>query len=392
MGIFSTLCRASLRLSLLAPVVAEAAQVTLSAEYRGQAEGRFHNTTPQAGFCTHWPADCAGIQTVGLPIHYTKKTEKNAADPRDQFFIQLPSRRILHVTHQQSGERYPLSLEILTVSQRVHMRGTANPIFTQYVQGGCRYRRTYGTGGWTMYLWNVLDSVSPRACSSGGDGAKRGDVHTVPVDDLAIAYRLSMPSPLSMKPGLFRGSLEYSVGPGGDFDFGNDVTDLNSNRLTVDFELDVQHAFVIDFPPGSERAVLEPPNGWSGWLSRGQAPQRLYRDLPFRIWSSGPFKAYKLCQYPLQGRCGIRNAANHEVPVTVALSLPAGIRTEGREVRRVELPSDKSAALAFEAQQAVFNRSANLHFEVEREHAQQMLAHPGSTYQGNVTVVFDAHL
>ncbi|MFB4391076.1 MULTISPECIES: hypothetical protein [unclassified Pseudomonas] len=371
---------------------AQAAEVTLSAEYRGEAEGRFHNTTRQAGFCAHWPSDCVGIETVGLPVSYIKRTEVEASDPRDRFFIQVPGRRNLQVTHTQTGETYPLSLEIQAVSQQVVMRGLANPVFTRYPRGGCTYRRTFSAGPWTMYLWDLKNPAAPQACNSGGYEAKAGDVYTVRVQELAISYRLSMPSPLSMKPGLFRGHLDYSIGPGGDFDFGNDVTNLNTDQLRVNFELDVQHAFVIDFPAGSERVVLEPPNGWLQWLNRGHPPQRLYRDMPMRIWSSGPFKAYKLCQYPVGGQCGIRNAAGHEVPVAVAVSLPSGIRSQGREVRRLELPSEKSAALAFEAQQAVFNRSASLHFDVAREPVKEMLKHPGSTYRGDVTVVFDADI
>lgn len=69
---------------------------------------------------------------------------------------------------------------------------------------------------------------------------------------------------------MYRGSLTYTIGPGGDFDFGNNVTGLSGDTLVINFELDVQHAFIFEFPPGSERAVLEPKGGWQAWLDGGQ--------------------------------------------------------------------------------------------------------------------------
>ncbi|MGE7990891.1 hypothetical protein ACQKPE_07555 [Pseudomonas sp. NPDC089554] len=372
---------------------ATAAEVTFTAKYRGEASGRFENTTRQAGFCGYWPTHCAGVQTVGLPLNYLKTSIAYAPDARDQFYVKLPGRRTLQVTNPLTRDTYPITFEILGVSQKVQEPSYKNPVFTRYPSGGCAYQVTYWTEqGWTMYLWSVRNPAQPQPCYSNGTEAKRGETFTTPVTEMAVSYKLNMPSPLAMKPGIYHGSATYSVGPGMDFDFGNGVQGLDNNSLTLNFELDVQHAFVIDFPPGSERAVLEPPGGWSGWLSRGQALQKLYRDLLFQIWSSGPFKAYKLCQYPVGDRCGIRNAANHEVPVSVGVSMPGGIRQEGKEVRKLALPTGRAAALSFEAVATVFNRSGQLNFEVEREHVKGMLDHPGSTYRGDVTVVFDAEM
>lgn len=370
---------------------ATAADVTFTAQYRGEASGRFDNTTRQAGFCGQWPTHCSGVQTVGLPITFNKTSVAHAPDLRDQFYVKLPGRRTIQVTNPLTQDSYPMTFEILAVSQKVWEGSYKNPVFTRYLKGGCAYRVTYWTDiSWTMYLWDVLNPAQPQACASTGGEAEPGEVLTTYVNDLAVAYRLNMPSPLAMKPGSYVGSETYSVGAGMDFDFGNGVSGLNANSLTLNFELDVQHAFVIDFPPGSEHAVLEPPGGWTGWLSRGQPPQRLYRDLLFQIWSSGPFTAYKMCQFPVGDRCGIRNAANHEVPVKVGVSMPNGIRQGGAEVRKLELPSGRASALSFEAVATVFNRAGQLNFEVEREYAEQMLDHPGSTYRGDVTVVFDA--
>ena len=128
------------------------------------------------------------------------------------------------------------------------------------------------------------------------------------------------------------------------------------------------------------------------WLGGGQAPGLIYRDLPFRLWSTGPFKAYKLCQHYTAGTCGIRNDASHEVPVTVAITLPGGIEHQGRPVQQLALPSGQAAALAFESAMPTLNRPGQLRFQVERNDVQAMLRHPGATYAGQVTVVFDAEL
>ncbi|WP_262405564.1 hypothetical protein [Pseudomonas fluorescens] len=219
------------------------------------------------------------------------------------------------------------------------------------------------------------------------------DYHeVVTATEMGIGYNLSTPTPYRMKPGIYRGSVTYTIGPGGDFDFGNNVTQLNGNSVTLNFVLDVQHLFFFNFPPGSDRAVLEPPGGWLAWLNGGRVPQRIYRDLPFRLWSTGPFKVYKLCQYEAGTHCGIRNDGSDEVAVQVGLSLPGGIRHQNAPVERLTLPTGRASALHFEAVQATLNRPGQLHFEVGKDDVRGMLAHAGSTYTGQVTVVFDAEL
>ncbi|MNE96945.1 hypothetical protein D3C80_1952250 [compost metagenome] len=61
-------------------------------------------------------------------------------------------------------------------------------------------------------------------------------------------------------------------------------------------------------------------------------------------------------------------------------------------MQKVPLPSGRDSALAFESVTPVFNRPGQLHFEVGKPDVRAMLDHPGSLYQGEVTVVFDAQL
>ncbi|GLO14065.1 hypothetical protein PPUJ20028_26470 [Pseudomonas putida] len=376
--------------------VAMALDVTISAQYLGGGTGRFDNTTPPGGLCSSWVSTCKKRTTVTLPITYDKKTTKGAVDPRDNFYVGLPTKREVDVYHDTTGESRRLAFEWTALSQRVQTGGSLyhHPLYNRTLNGGCR-----GVGSVSQerpakvsYLWDVIEPAAPSPCWSYSRTAPEGRVEIASVLETSVAYEMTVTPPFRMPSGIYRGSVTYSIGPGGDFDFGNDVTALSGNSLTVNFVLDVQHAFLFEFPPGSERAVLEPPGGWQAWLAGGKPPQRLNRDLPFRAWSTGPFKVYKLCQYDVGPECGIRNEHNDQVPVLVALTLPGGIQHAGGQVERLALPSGAQAALQFDAVTPTLNRRGQLHFDVDRSQVQNMLKHPGSTYTGQVTVVFDAEL
>ncbi|MEB6591072.1 MULTISPECIES: hypothetical protein [Pseudomonas] len=376
---------------------AQALEATVTAQYRAQASGRFENTTPLASYCRRWPAECTGIPAMQIPISYSRTTVTAAPDVRDRFYIQLPGPRQVDVFHETTGENHSLRFELTAVSQQVtggdHYRN--NPAYTAYARGGCQYRKTFSYNRMpaiTWYLWTLRTPQAPTGCHSDPEVGNAGQVIDIDVSEMGVAYNLDMPAPYRMKPGIYTGSVSYTIGPGGDFDFGNNVRNLNGDSLTLNFRLDVQHAFIFDFPPGSERAVLEPPGGWQAWLGGRGAPQRLNRDLPFRLWSTGPFKVYKLCRYNLASGCGIRNDAGHQVPVEIALSLPGGIQHAGGAVQKLPLPTGRGNALAFDSVTPVLNRPGQLHFEVAGPDVRTMLAHPGSRYEGEVTVVFDAQL
>lgn len=66
---------------------------------------------------------------------------------------------------------------------------------------------------------------------------------------MVIAYELITPDPLGMDIGHYSGSITYSIGPGGDFDFG-DVMVPDDNQITFKFQLQVNHYLAVDFPRG----------------------------------------------------------------------------------------------------------------------------------------------
>lgn len=378
-------------------ISAGAADVTISARYAGASNGAFEDTTPPAGFCNEWPWVCRENRTVALPISLTKQATQGAADVRDRFYVRTPAGRTLDVVHETSGERFSLSFEVIALAYTFRDLGQEGLVPSMGdLRGGCTWLERLISedegprNG--VDLMAIASPASPPACYVHPWFGDNGKVLQAEYGGFGIGYRLYMPQPTRMRQGLYRGSLQLGIGPGGDFDFGNQVTNLSSDTLTINFELDVQHQFELWFPPGSERAVLEPPGGWQAWLGGRGTPTRLYRDLPLRLWSTGPFKVYKLCQYEAADRCGIRNGASHQVPVQVALTLPDGVQHGSGPVRRLPIPTGRTFALDFQQVMPVSNRPGQLHFEVAQQDLPAMLAQAGTHYEGLVTVVFDSEL
>lgn len=392
----SAVRRWAVLLMVLLPGLGWAAEVTLAMRYRGEASGKFENMTPPAEFCAVWPARCRYLGdstfSVDLPIRYQKAWVSAQGDGRANWFVQMPSARAVQVV-SDSGHHYTLDFTFTAIAQQVIRVGSSGgvPSTPSPTQSGCRLVESGFDNGnrWSRFLWGINAPQSPQGCFALGNafGVSIGQV-----EHFGARYSLIMPRPIGMPQGIYRGSVTYSIGPGGDFDFGDQVSDLSDSQLTVNFELDVQHDLYMQFPPGSDRAVLEPPGGWMAWLGGRGVPSRLYRDLPLRIWSSGPIKLYKRCQYELGGICGIRESGGHMVPVQVAVTLPAGMQHNGGPIERLTVPTHEAAALQIEPVSTVWNQPGHLHFEVAGSDVPSMLAHPGSRYEGLVTVVFEAQM
>ncbi|ARP85100.1 hypothetical protein CAL13_01860 [Bordetella genomosp. 9] len=103
----------------------------------------------------------------------------------------------------------------------------------------------------------------------------------------SIGYELVAPNPLRMASGTYRGEHTFTIGPGGDFDFGDRAT-VERSSIVIALELFVHHQFELHLPPGSDRAVLEPPGGWGAWLNSGRRPTKIFRDVPFSFTTSTP--------------------------------------------------------------------------------------------------------
>lgn len=373
------------------PLLGWAVEVDLKLRYSGDAGGRFENITPPAAFCSVWAFLCRSADqnlfVADLPITYHKYNVGNASDVRDRHFTQMPGERIVEVFND-AGRRYSVYFSFTGISQNLAYLSGDNT--NAWADGGCSHVVTVRDTSRVQYMWRVRQPKAPQGCYD--DHSNSGKTAEVSVTQFGVEYELIMPRPIGMPQGIYRGTVEYSIGPGGDIDLGNAVTNLNDTRLRVNFELDVQHDLYVNFPPGSDHAVLEPPGGWNAWLGGRGAPGKLYRDLPLRVFTTGPIGIYKRCEYELGDGCGIRETAGHLVGVDVSLTLPTGLQHNGNPVNRLAIPTRKSAALLIEALSPVWNRPGQLHFEVSGSSVPPMLAQPGSRYEGLVTVVFEAEI
>lgn len=369
---------------------------------------RFVNTTPQTGVCPNYIATrCAqlgifSLRVPGLQFRSIQPIPAGHIDPRQGAIFSVPSSwRPLDVVHSRTGERKTVEIRVAGI-------------------GGTWYlARPPGVSAWTPPeggYWRNPWTRPPAPCT-GLDINLAGVAHAfffwlfpegagacgrVPTMDIPwfhhrsveYVYELRTPNPLGMSSGEYRGSLTYTTGPGGDFDFG-DVMLPNDSVITLNFTLDVQHSLKVEIPPGGNRIELLPQGGWQAWLNHGRKPTRLFRDQTFNVSASSRFKMQLECQYTVGNTCALRDAASGDVvPLSTRVSLPNGLTdASGLPVHRRLLQLDGTGTELFQPGFYVERKPGTLHFEVAREHVEQMLREGVSkTYAGDVTVIWDSEV
>ena len=367
---------------------------------------QFRNTTPISSICeSHIPNQCKALNIFSLREWNFEALSNgpilaNHENDRQGYYVKVPSEwRDVLVTHNRTGE-------VETVKMRIAGLGgvwtAANPPgVAAWAQPGRAWHaqwqnapspcRSTGhlkfTNASATYFWLVPEGAG--AC-----GRKPSlDIPRLRLFQLEYAYELKTPNPLGMSSGEYSGSLTYTMGPGGDYDFG-DVLIPSDNQLTFNFALEVQHQLQVDVPPGGNRVELVPQGGWQGWVNQGRKPARLFRDQTFNISASSRFKMQMACDQVVGDTCALKNTTDgHEVPLDVSVSLPHGLnREDGSAVNRQPLLLSGAGTEQFNPGFYVNRRPGTLHFEVKKDHADQMLERGGSTYSGQVTVVWDSEL
>jgi hypothetical protein len=379
---------------LLAIPPAWAESVTVRALYRPD-QADFIGTDPPGRLCVEFVYFCKGAWkafALDLPIEFSKTSYNAAPEPRDQYYIGVPQPTTVRVQHERSGEFEDINLSFVAWSQRVISQPVANNPVNSGGPPGCpRMGLPQMAGDYVTAAWMTLAN-----CATSGAGAWGTQVYSE-VDRVETIIRVDTPTPYRMKPGMYRGSVSFTVGSSGQIDLGNNASVSRSPTLELNFELEVQHALVVDFPPGSQLAVLEPPGGWTHWGDIGgppgsrRLPPNLYVQHPFRLWSSGPFKVYIECERSMVDRCGLRQrGGSAQVPFSVGISLPGAVTHNGQAVSNLRLPVGQANALQFDSSKVSYNQPGALRYEVEGPALATMKA--GETYSGWVTIVFDAEL
>lgn len=361
----------------------------------------FKNTTPESGMCPwHIPERCKqlgifSIRTPSIQFVSSGPIQANHTDPRRGAMFQAPtSWRELSVTHIETGATDRLQVRIAGIGNKYILPAALdytvwaqNNYFWVYPSPPC-----VSTGIWTgtvrFLLWSWILPLDAGVCKV--QAVK--DISGMLYDTFEFSYELKTPNPLKMAAGRYVGTTTYSIGPGGDFDYG-DIMLPNDNALTFNFTLDVDHHLRVEVPPGGNRIQLEPQGGWQAWLHNGRKPSRLFRDQTVNLWASTQFKMNLECGEPMGNTCSLRNAAGHQVPLDVAVTLPSGlIDAAGRPVNRLPLRLDGSGTELFQPARYVDRQPSTLHFEVNAEGVSQMLDQGGGTYNGTVTVVWDSQV
>jgi hypothetical protein len=400
----------SLAIALLAVAFAatgSASELDITARFRPSAAEpnitQFVNTTPVSGYCEHHPSLCGpGDFSITFPLVVARTW--TVPGPIESQNYQRVDGNWKNVTVHSTDSGQPFDVRFrLNLLSRSYALGQLEPGGTPgnigYVsnlsgvsgasKGGCSGRIGAGNGTGYTFAWTVPDDF--RVCSRDSRpdavmGPYSGSIHTV-----SIGYEMVAPNPMQLPNGTYTGQITYSLGEGRQIDLG--PGGYSDDIVNFNFTLTVEHQIRVEFPANSDRVLLEPDGGWLDWLNKGRRPARLYREQPFRLWGSAPMHMYLMCEHTLGNRCGIANdRTGEQVPVDIAVSLPDAFRYQGQMVQKLALPVGQPAALNFDAVRPLFSGRSQLHYSVAQEHMAGMLANAGTTYKGDVTIIFDADI
>ncbi len=399
----------------LYPIDGRAAEKLITAIFspdaNNPAHNKFINTTRNEGYCLLYPRECEinRMFSINFPVRINAVQAllpgEAAVDARKGAYFVVPSAyRTVNVTSDETGSVNELQVRIAGMGQRYVLSSPASGNHSSLWSGGaagnwvnppapCLYS---GIGIYGPY--NYLSFWKYPVNASAACVKRPLKVIGTPFryDSMVIAYELITPDPLGMDIGHYSGSITYSIGPGGDFDFG-DVMVPDDNQITFKFQLQVNHYLAVDFPAGAYRAILQPQDGWQAWLNSGRSAPALSANHQFKISSSGRFKVYLDCEYTVAGTCGIQtplDGGTDTVAVDISVSLPAGIvaMPGSRPANRIKLGIGVSNAAEFRTAAVQFSRAATMHYDIPAAVTAQMVRYPGKTYRGSATIIFDSNI
>ncbi|HFF3761909.1 hypothetical protein I5U56_05905 [Stenotrophomonas maltophilia] len=351
----------------------------------------FENTTPRGSFCNWRPDECARrnayIFDLGGGDYWRKEGASDDASPRDTTYVRFPSPRQVTLTNPD-GHSFQAVISFVAISLRLDFQNGADPWYYG-ISGGCTAIRGVGGVGWSNGGWGVRDPSNPQACYSsiGRNGRAYRYRH------VGIGIDVQLPSAMTLHNGRYTAAETWTTGgAGADIDLGDNITGTQAIRL--EFEFDVQHDFDVRFPMENPHALLAPEGGWSQWADHGRVPIRLRQELPFHLTSSMDFSMKLRCAHDAPGdRCGIRNTREDTVvPVDVDVTIPgmSNLR-DGRPAQFTPLTSMDANAPRFSSAMYVQDRRSTLRFIAGQAAVEEMVTAPGSQWQGDITVIFDAN-
>lgn len=370
--------------------------------------------TPGEGHCTS-PMYCGGALGVNLPIVFESPTgispAANASDQRLGAYFRIPlAWRSVRLVNNKTGSQAELKVRAVAIGARYNLIKPAAELspggpLAPYLGHGLLWQGgNWNEGVWPCYssrLWYLVDTIHEFHWQyRNEDTCTKKALFEIPgpfvYNRTETALEFVMPNPLDMEPGEYFATTHYSVGPGQDFDLG-DLMLPSDGQVTLNFNFVVHSALTVDFPPGSQRAVLQPKEGWQGWLNSGRNPPGLSAYQNFKLSTSSNFKMYLDCQYSVGTDCGIYAVSatqNTQVAVVdTKVSFPAGITLAPGKRAAINVPLAQGVhnAVSFEIDGVQTLRGASMNYEIKPEVTAFMVDNPGSTYSGVVTIMFDVN-
>lgn len=386
-------------LGCLSPIFLYAATIDVTAEYKPgmheQGQARFVNTT----VCVTPGIDIYGCNNnverlnvfFSVPINITRAASGPQNGPENAFFyVKGPSKtKTVTLTSSSSSQRFDAQLlsRWLGATYESHDNGfyepSITPIFTEAfrkLDGGCRYITGNRWPSRAAFVWSQWDI---------GDGVPcygtivQNSVLPSTISHLIYGFLVDPPNPLTMPNGVYRGTIVLSLGPTNNSDISYGHGTYNTNQLVINLTLTVRHQIKVDFPPGSQNIVLQPPGGWSQWIyGRRNPPRSLEQKLPFNISASADYEISTACQYSVgMDYCALKNTKNeHLVKLETFYE-----QRDTSGVSLLELPVRVPISNPTDHQR-------NIMFKVSGSDIPEMMKYPGSTYKGTVTLIIDASI
>lgn len=387
-------------LLLLAPLTATSAaarvvEAEVTGEFRPNAldpgNTAFRNTTPQGAFCRWREAECkrsgAYIFDLGGGEYWRKADPAGESPRRETTYIKFPPPRTITLHDISSGSSFEATISFVAMSMRLNFDRGQDPWYYG-VGGGCSSIRGAGGLGWSVGGWLVRTPANPAECYSSVARGSRSYAYR----DVGFGIHVTLPNATTLQDGRYVAQETWTTGgAGADIDLGDNITGVQGVRMN--FVFDVIHDFQVRFASASPRVQLAPEGGWDRWIGQGLPPARLRQELPFHLTTSMDFSMKLRCQYSAGDHCGIRNAKEDRlVPVEVDATLPGMTNLrDGRSAQNTRLSPDAGQAPRFTSDGYLTQRRSSLHFTAGRDAVTEMLKFPGSRWEGDMTLVFDAN-
>lgn len=384
------------------------------------SRNKFTNTTPISGICATWLTYCnnMGMEfSINIPVSSVKvKDIKAEHGPRDGAYFKLPG--VTSVTVQnEKGEHHTLQFKFKAFSATIFRNRNGNDFRDGafYTGGrtlsGARCGNSYlgVSPGWQWYQFGwKWDGGTACYKRSTIDRLLGTDDHDS-FQDQSIAYELIAPNPLAMGDGLYTGSITYTVGPGGDFDYG-DAYAASDSVLTVNFTLKVTHELKVRPDPASDSVTLSPcyqgtactkedtEKNWERWMVTNIPPQKMLGTSNFKISSSGSFTVYMKCAtgsaFSSDSCPMVSEKSGTIIPVKAVLTLPNNITDQsGKSVVNVPLYTEKSGSRnQFTTHSFGTEQPGKIDFTIGKKDIIEMLKSRPDSWSGTVTIIFDPNI